>query len=90
VKTPDNSPEYPSSIHSLAQKALYDNLNSNEALANELHSAINQTRNADWRSHLIRSRAVYNCIKDILKQYDIIDSDEIHRIYELVKNQKEY
>ncbi len=90
VKKPSSSAAYPSSINTNAKRALFDNLGKNEALALELDHKIITTKKDGWRDNIQKSKAVRIAITDLLKSYDITDDLEIHRIFDLVKNQSEY
>jgi type I restriction enzyme R subunit len=90
VKKPNASTEYPPSINTNAKRALFDNLNKNEILANELNSKILTTKKDGWRDNIQKSKAVRNAIADVLKLHGITDEAEVHRIVDLVKNQREY
>lgn len=90
VKKPNTTTDYPSSINTAAKRALCDNLNGNEALAIELDNKILTTKKDGWRENLQKSKAVRNAITEVLKANGIEDDIEVHRIFELVKNQREY
>ena len=63
VKNPANNSAYPSSLNTPAKRALYDNLNENEELALTVHKAVNDNRQADWRTNRIKIKIVQNAIK---------------------------
>lgn len=90
VKKPNTTSDYPASINTNAKRALFDNLGRNEAMAIELDNKILTTKKDGWRDNIQKSKAVRNAITDVLKSYDITDDNEIHRIFDLVKNQREY
>ncbi|OQC64597.1 MAG: hypothetical protein BWX49_00568 [Bacteroidetes bacterium ADurb.Bin008] len=90
VKKPDTTSDYPSTINTAAKRALFDNLGRNEPLANELDLKILTTKKDGWRDNIQKSKAVRNAIKDVLKDHQIEDDNEVHRIFDLVKNQREY
>jgi type I restriction enzyme R subunit len=90
VKKPHTAHDYPPTINTNAKRALFDNLNLNEALAIEMDNKIRSTKKDAWRDHPQKLKAVRNAITEVLKSYDIIDDSEIHRIFDLVKNQKDY
>ncbi|MBU1661545.1 MAG: type I restriction endonuclease subunit R [Chloroflexi bacterium] len=76
---------YPQTLNSSAKRALYDNLDKNEELALALDSDILATRKDDWRGHMIKEREV----RYVIQKY--IENDaESERIFEMVKNQREY
>jgi type I restriction enzyme R subunit len=90
VKKPNTSTGYPSAINTAAKRALFDNLGRNETLANELDHKILTTKKDGWRDNIQKSKAVRNAIKDVLKDHHFEDDSEVHRIFDLVKNQRDY
>ena len=90
IKKPSTTSDYPATINTNAMRALFDNLSRNEAMAIELHNKILTTKKDGWRDNIQKSRAVKNGITELLKSYGILDDTEIHRIFDLVKNQREY
>lgn len=90
VKKPNTTTEYPVAIDTQAKRALFDNLGKNEHLASELDKKILSTKKDGWRDNRQKSKAVKNAIAEILSKYDIKDDSEVHRILELVKNQRDY
>lgn len=90
VRMPNTSTEYPDSINTNAKRALYDNLNENEALANELDQKILTTKRDRWRDTKIKLKEVELVVKEDLEQYGITEKSEVQRIFDLVKNQKDY
>ena len=85
VTNPEGTSDYPVSLDTNAKRALYDNLNQNEAKALALDNEIRSTKKDNWRGNTIKQREVKNAIKK-----HISDGDEIDRIFEIVKNQAEY
>jgi type I restriction enzyme R subunit len=85
VKNPGTSAAYPRSLNSNAKRALYDNLNRDEALALAIDKEITGTKKDSWRGNLIKEREVKNAIEKY-----ITDDGEVKRIFELVKNQGGY
>lgn len=90
VKKPNTTSDYPASINTNAKRALFDNLGRNETMAIELDNKILTTKKDGWRDNIQKSKAVRNAITEVLKSYEITDDTEIHRIFDLVKNQREY
>ncbi len=82
----DNPIAYPQSIDSLAKRALYDNLDKNEALAVKIDTAIRYTKKEDWVDDRFKEREVANAIRDESAGYDV----DIAAVMELAKNQQEY
>ena len=90
IKKPNKSMDYPTSLNTTAKRALFDNLGKNEVLANELDHKILTTKKDAWRDNLQRTKAVRNAIVEVLKKYGVTEDNEVHRIFDLVKNQREY
>lgn len=90
VKKPNKTTDYPISIDTNAKRALFDNMGRYEILANDMDVKIRSTKKDGWRDHPQKLKAVRNAITEVLKGVDIIDDNEIHRIFDLVKNQKDY
>jgi len=87
---PHTSDQYPKSVNTSAKRALYDNLNKNEELADELYRIINTDRPDGWVGVTIKERMVRNAIREPLERYGITDEKEIARIMELIANQQEF
>jgi len=89
IKKP-NVKTYPASLTTNAKRALYDNLDKNEDLANKLDRKIMTTKKDSWRDYKIRSRQVHNAIQEVVSEYGITEGEEISRIFDIVKNQRDY
>jgi len=74
----------PETLVTNAQRALYDNLDNNEALALELDEAIRNVKKADWRDNPVKTKAVRKVVKDHVTE------DKAEYIFKLVKNQNDY
>jgi len=91
VHNPARGPSYPDALDTPAKRALYDNLGSykvhgsTESLAIVLDDTIRRTKKADWRGDLVKEREIKRAIYGIVG-----DEDKVERIFELVKNQREY
>lgn len=90
VKKPNKTTSYPASLDTNTKRALYDNIGKNESLANTLDYKILTTKKDGWRDNRIKLREVKLAIESVLTQFGIIDESEIQRIFDLVKNQREY
>ena len=77
---------YPESINTAAKRALFDNLDNDEILANKIDTAIRYTKRADWVGDRIKERQVANVIRQESAGYDV----DIDVVLELAKNQHEY
>jgi type I restriction enzyme R subunit len=82
----DTKNSYPSSIDTQAKRALFDNLNSDEILANKIDTVIRYTKKADWVGDRFKEREVANAIRQELDGYEV----DIATVLELAKNQREY
>jgi type I restriction enzyme R subunit len=85
VAQPTTSSQYPPSLDSPAKRALYDNLDQNEALALAIDNEIRTTKKDGWRGSKIKEREVRNAIKKHINSPEKLDI-----IFEIVKNQTEY
>jgi type I restriction enzyme R subunit len=89
VKKPNTTTDYPSTINTAAKRALLITW-ANETLATELDQKILTTKKDGWRDNIQKSKAVRNAITEVLKAHGIEDDNEVHRIFDLVKNQRDY
>jgi len=85
VQNPASGTAYPKQLDTPAKRALYDNLGSDETLALTLDRAIRQTKKDGWRGNTIKKREVLYVIHQ-----HVDDKAKVERIFELVKNQREY
>jgi len=90
VKKPNASQQYPDSLDSHAKRALFDNLGSNEALANDLDKQIRLSKPDDWRDKAIKQKMVRQAIEKVLLTHGITEQSIMDAVFELVKNQKDY
>lgn len=87
VKKPEEKPGgYPPSMKSPALRALYDNLERDEALAMRIDTAVRYTKKDGWRDNRFKRREVWNAINQELAG----DEARADEILELVKNQRDY
>ncbi|MBK9293902.1 MAG: HsdR family type I site-specific deoxyribonuclease [Oligoflexia bacterium] len=75
----------PSSLKSNGQRALYNNLRNNEALALQIDNAVRSVRPADWRGNVPRENIIKKALWDILQ-----NDSEVERIFQIIANQREY
>ena len=83
--TRPNETRYPKSLDTRAKRALYDNLDHNEELAQVLDYEVIYTRKDDWRGNRIKEKEVLYAIKKHIK-----DEEKLRKIFEIIKNQPEY
>lgn len=67
------------------KRALYNNLDQNEALALQLHEAIVKASPDAWRDHQPKENRIKRALFEVLK-----DQDEVERIFPIIKAQSEY
>jgi type I restriction enzyme, R subunit len=66
VKSPEAGGEYPLTMNTPGKRALYDNLDKNEALALEVDAAVRASRQDDWRGNRFKIKKVGNAIRAAL------------------------
>jgi type I restriction enzyme R subunit len=87
VVNPNSSDsDVPSCIDTPAKKALYDNLNNDEVLANKLDTAIRYTKKAEWVGDRDKEKEVARAIHEESAGYDVC----VETVLEIAKRQKEY
>lgn len=90
VANPGTGAAYPTSINSPPLRALFDNLPGNDEhrqkWAVELDRAVRASAQADWRGHTFKERAVRNALRAVLGG----DEALLDKVFEIVKNQREY
>jgi type I restriction enzyme, R subunit len=87
---PNTKKTYPTTINTKPKQALYDNLDKNEELANELDQQIRDTKDDDWRSTHIKRRKVEIAIRQVLESNGINDELMLSKVFDIVSNQREY
>lgn len=85
VQEPAGSRSYPVQLDTAAKRALYDNLGNDEELALRVDHAILTSKKDAWRGHKVKEREVKYAIRRVLE-----DEDLTEKIFELVKNQRDY
>ncbi|HEX7476642.1 MAG TPA: HsdR family type I site-specific deoxyribonuclease [Polyangiales bacterium] len=84
-----NAATYPKSLGTAASRALYDNLNHDEAAALRVDQAVKTHLQDGWRANAMKTKRVRQAIADALGGDDG-DDGRIDRILDLVKNQNDY
>jgi type I restriction enzyme R subunit len=85
AKNPATGTTYPSSVDTAAKRALYDNLEKNENLANAVDAEIRLIKKDDWRGNKFKEKEVRNAIRAHIEDPALVDL-----IFDLVRNQHEY
>jgi type I restriction enzyme R subunit len=86
AKCPAGGPAYPTSLDTAGKRALFDNLEENEALAVAVDAAVRASRQDDWRGNTFKVKKVRLAVKAALNG----DEELTDRVLEMVKNQHEY
>jgi len=77
--------DLPSGIQTRAQRALYNNLGKDEAMAIKIDEAIKRVSQADWRGNFSKENEIKHAIYHILKNVE-----EVNRVFPIIKQQNEY
>lgn len=77
---------YPSTMDTAAKRALYDNLDQDEALALKVDQAVMESKNEGWREHRFKLKKVRRAVQGVLGE----KVDQLDAIVELVKSQGDY
>lgn len=80
-----NTGSTPVAIRTPAQRALYNNLNKDEALALALDAEVKYVKPDGWRGNEPKERVIKAALFNILK-----NEDEVERIFSIIKEQREY
>jgi type I restriction enzyme R subunit len=78
------------SLNTSSKRALFDNLEHNEVLANDLDAKIISVKKDGWRGNFIKEREVELCVKEVLRGHGIYEDVKINNVFELIKNQRDY
>jgi type I restriction enzyme R subunit len=76
---------YPSGIDTPGRKALFDNLDGDEALVLAVDGAVRATAPDGWRGNRMKERQVRNCVAEVVQ-----GPDEVERLMEILRTQAEY
>jgi type I restriction enzyme R subunit len=79
------SEETPLDLNTPGKRALYNNLNRNEALALKLDEAVKTNRPDGWRGVQSREQVIKRALYDVLQ-----DINEVERIFPIIRMQREY
>jgi len=90
IQPKETKSNYPKSINNRAKQAFYDNLEENEALANDLFDKIDEERPAGWIGNRIKEKLVRNVVEEVLVEYKRTLPDDADKVMEIAKNQKEF
>lgn len=85
VKQPETAVTYPQGIDTAAERALYDNLGQDAALAMAIDKTVRETKKDGWRGNRIKEKEVRYAIRRHLD-----DEAQVDAIFDLVVHQDEY
>lgn len=80
-----NAGNLPSKLKTKGQVALYNNLKKDENLAIALDEAVKYVKKADWRGNQQKENEIKRELFNVLK-----DTNEVERIFSIIKQQNEY
>ena len=86
ISQPAAATSYPPGIDTAPKRALYDNLEGNDALAARVDYAVRTTKKADWRGNHFKEREVKSAVHEALGEY----AHRTEEVFELIKNQRDY
>ena len=86
VKDPRQGASYPSTLDSPAKRALYDNLERDEALALAIDQAVRKTRKDGFRENPFKLKEVKFAIRALLRDKESL----VDEVVKLIVNQSEY
>lgn len=86
AKCPSGGASYPASLDTAGKRALFDNLENDEAKALAVDQAVREARQDDWRGNKFKAKKIWLAVKAVLGG----DEGLTDRVLELVKNQHEY
>ncbi|AZB55469.1 HsdR family type I site-specific deoxyribonuclease [Cereibacter sphaeroides] len=77
--------EYPPAMNTPGRKALYDNLDQDEAHAQAVDAAIRETAQIGWRGNKMKERMLRRRLAELLE-----DDEAVERIIEIIRTHDEY
>ncbi len=75
----------PEMLRTIAQRALYNNLDKNEDLAMQIDEAVKHSKRDNWKGNLPKEREIKSELYKILK-----DEEKVESIFKIIREQKEY
>lgn len=76
----------PALMNTTGRRALYNNLNQNEALAIQVDETVKSVRPDDWRGHQARENLIKRALLPLMNN----DASEVERVFLIIKQQREY
>ena len=86
IQKPEDYAGYPDKIKDSAPlRALYDNYSQDEEVVLILHDKINAVKPDKWKGDLAKEKVLLRGIYEVVDDYD-----EVDKVFDIVKEQKEY
>lgn len=79
------SEETPETLVTIAQRALYNNLDKNEELAMQIDSVVKSVKRDGWRGNLPKEREIKKALFEVLN-----DVEKVEDVFTIIREQKEY
>jgi len=79
------SEETPDTLVTIAQRALYNNLDKDEALAMQIDSAVKRVKRDGWRGNLPKEREIKQELFKILNDVEMVEN-----VFTIIREQREY
>lgn len=79
------SEDTPDTLVTIAQRALYNNLDKNEALAMQIDSAVKRVKRDGWRGNLPKEREIKQELFKILNDIEMVEN-----VFTIIREQREY
>jgi type I restriction enzyme R subunit len=76
----------PAHINTRGKRALYNNLGQNEDLAIQIDETVKLVRPDDWRGHQARENEIKRALLPLMDN----DTNEVERVFLIIKQQREY
>jgi type I restriction enzyme R subunit len=87
VVDPSATDEYPDSLHTPGQRALYDNLREDEDLARQVDQKVQSNKKDNWRGDEAKERDVKRAVYEALEEYDASpNKDDVEDTFNLIKS----
>lgn len=86
VKQGGRAADYPPALDNPTKRAIFDNLDGDEALALQIDQAVRTSIQDGWRGHKIKTRMVKRALEDVLAN----DDERVDQMLELAMSQDDY
>ena len=87
---PETGHDYPTTLDTVAKRALFDNTGENEEFALAIDKAIRETRKDDWKGSKLKTKELRNAIRAVIEEVDPSAGIDVNDLLELARNQDDY